>query len=121
MTIKASAFIASNPTFIKILMLATSPEDGEALAALRKATQMLKNAGLTFEELFITRESPADDSFIIKEIYKLIPRCTESEQRFLAGIVNFFEAHGYLSEKQKTAAMNTLNKARARTPHRPRA
>src|ERR1035437_5238070 len=53
-----------NATFTKIMMLTTSSNDSEALAALRKANNILREPKVSWEELLnATAPKPADQSF----------------------------------------------------------
>jgi hypothetical protein len=55
------------PMLVKLLMMTTSPNDGEALTAIRKANAMLAGANVNWEEFLkavqTTNAAQADQSF----------------------------------------------------------
>lgn len=51
------------PMLIKLLMMTTSPNDGEALTAIRKANAMLASANVNWEEFLKAVQTTNDQSF----------------------------------------------------------
>ena len=73
---------APSPTFVKLMMLATSPNDHEAIASLRKANQILAAHNISWEQL-LTGKKSAETIFKEKnpgvvEMLKVVKRHLEA-------------------------------------------
>ena len=117
------------PIFVKLMMMTTSPHDGEALTAIRKANAILASANVNWEEFLkaLTSSSPqsssskvADDEFEDvgrrsgkhddeKEINRLFARAFSNTPKnsgfrnFLDSVYEWWEEKGFLTEKQYQA------------------
>jgi hypothetical protein len=112
--------------FIKVLGMTTSTHDGEALAAIRKANELLKAAGVTWREYIeavdITRKAkggkqappppPPQDDFEdievdeIREMLDVLLRTVSPQspfRNFIESVNQQFCDNGHLSEKQIAA------------------
>ncbi|MFQ5742007.1 MAG: hypothetical protein ACE5HV_00280 [Acidobacteriota bacterium] len=105
--------------FIKIMMLATSPSDGEALSALRKANAMLAEMNNSWEELLRgkVRMRAADDDeaprgkhhtdaeeidTLFEDLFTSVSPAS-SFRDFVESVHEWWEDKGFLTEKQYQA------------------
>lgn len=96
---------------LKLLMLATSDNDHEALVAFRKATALLASHDMTWSDLVTAppekkRQTPQD--LVRQQLNDLLELAqehllSESTETFVRSIANQFAKRGYLSPKQRTA------------------
>lgn len=94
----------------KCLELATSDNDHEALAALRKANQLRKRLGFTWTELLFRGTKPGVEpaqkpsgEFDVELAYELIlanPDLNAWEEDFVFGSYSQFRQRGHLSAAQ---------------------
>lgn len=116
----------------KIMEMTASDKDGEALNAARMATSMVKDAGMTWEQLLaepaqrqvtvtVTRHAPPQqaeqregwipphlkDKVTIDMMFRAVfatPRSGNEEfWQFMDSIHNWFQQHGALTQKQYQA------------------
>lgn len=92
---------------IKILSLTTSNHDGEALAAIRKANQIMRDLGVGWPDAFPRKEETrksqksVDDPETIFDLgHAYFDRMSESQKNFFRGLRNYWDEHGRLSERQ---------------------
>ena len=121
------------PIFVKLMMMTTSPHDGEALTAIRKANAILASANVNWEEFLKALTGPSskpssskvaddddDDEFEDvgrrsgkhddeREINRLFARAFSNTPKnsgfrnFLDSVYEWWEEKGFLTEKQYQA------------------
>ena len=107
--------------FIKLMMLSTSDQDGEALAALRKANAVLAEANMNWEELIRAKakaeirpdERPATgvaEPFIEEMLEELLRDVKGSFRDFIVSISEWYDKHGSLTPKQYAAIKKAWDK-----------
>jgi hypothetical protein len=108
--------------FVKLMGMTTSPHDGEALNALRKANAMLAASNLTWQELLAVtspsqpRQQPAtfrdvpseqkkhtDSKEIDRLFEQAFHRARGSFREFLESIHDWWETKKFLTERQYQA------------------
>lgn len=120
-----------NPTFVKLMMMTTSDNDGEALTAIRKANAALRAAGLNWQDLLGShgrapppppRPEPKwgdvnrrgdryDDEDEINSLFdKAFNNADPSANfyEFLVSIRTWWENKGWLTEKQYRALKRSV-------------
>jgi hypothetical protein len=108
----------------KVMMLTTSDNDSEALAALRKANALLKQRGLNWEDIFaaLTEAAASDEDEDDSEDYEaariraalavaMRSAGSESFRDFLDSIAEQFAEKGFLSPKQRAAVFKSARRA----------
>lgn len=123
--------LADFERFKKVMMLTTSPVDAEALAALRKANEVLAANGKTWcevldrvvkveSEIEPAEDQPTDASRIrAREIDDMFDEVEASDPRgsfadFIADIKRQWNDVRWLSAAQVTALKNAADRARKR-------
>lgn len=114
MNAKASDF----EIFIKLMMLSTSPNDGEALTALRKANAKLHSIGRNWEELLRGKVAVSDfpdapslggdlrrgikhtDAAIQIILDDLMSEVRGGFRDYIESVNEWWETRGYLTDKQ---------------------
>jgi hypothetical protein len=108
--------------FFKVVNLSTSPVDGEALSAIRKAHAMLKAKNTTWEMVILGRPRKAEftdepsgkknkkksegtDDDLIKHMFSVVMASVKgrSSEDFIDSIHTFYKTVGFLSAKQRSA------------------
>ena len=129
MTMSLKAF----STLKRVMQLATSDNDAEALAALRKANSLLQAAGVDWQRVFercVTvgievEEAPeevdrrahrARERTEILEAFETVEESdpTGSFADFIASLKEQFDKRGTLTENQKAALLKSADRARDR-------
>lgn len=95
----------------KLLMLATSDNDHEALAAFRKATDILRSSAMTWNDLVagVPEAQPSQTNAVTRDKLNYLlglakeHALTESTERFVRSIATQFVKRGSLSPKQQAA------------------
>ena len=109
----------SKNRLLKLLRLTTSPHDGEALAAIRKANEMLSSRKLEWASLILPtapppkqKSSARDD--VIEQMFDFLEsaRLSESSREFVESLRDYWDRLGDLTEKQHAALTKTYNFAR---------
>ncbi len=110
--------------FVKVMMLTTSPIEGEALSATRMANSMLAAANLNWEE-FLNARAPAappsppatsgkhhvDED--IDEMFESVSANLDPESsfcEFIESLHEWWEKKGFLTEKQYAALKNSYER-----------
>lgn len=115
--------------FIKLMMMATSTNDGEALTALRKANAKLAAINRNWEELLRGKVAAADfpdipmggdldrgrgvkhtDPFISTMLDELLQNTKGGFADFVSDVNRFWEEKGFLTEKQYQAIRKSWEK-----------
>jgi len=114
--------------FIKLMMMTTSPNDGECLNAARRANSMLAEANLDWDDFLrgkakiITSTASTQTNYSGKkyqnsaEIEAMLNNVLETSKRgtsfygFLESLSNWWEANGFLTEKQYNALRKTYER-----------
>ena len=110
--------------FVKVMMLTSSPVEGEALAATRMANNLLAEVDLNWDEflnnLTQTPSKPKPRKNSVKhtdaeEINKMFEAVVAgldpdtSFSGFIESLHSWWEKHGFLTEKQYTALKNSYD------------
>ena len=103
---------------VKLLGMIGSDHDGEALNAARLADKLVREAGLTWAEVFSegspkTKRISVDPGEIVEEIVEIYKSCIHLRSRDIS-FLNGIEGHYYLSEKQLAWLHDLLERARAK-------
>ena len=111
--------------FIKLMMMTTSPNDGEVLNAVRMANAALIEANLNWDEFLrgkakVTGDAQTvhsgkkyDNASEINQMFEAVLRSVKSGTSFygfLESIHGFFEANSFLTEKQYNALRKTYER-----------
>jgi len=108
--------------FFKVVNLSTSPVDGEALSAIRKAHAMLKAQDTTWEMVILghprkaefteepspkkeKKKSGGNDDDLIKHMFSVVRVSVKgrSSEDFIDSIHIFYNTAGFLTAKQRSA------------------
>jgi hypothetical protein len=108
--------------FIKLMMLTTSDQDGEALTALRKANAMLAAENKNWEEFLAVGAGPSSTNYgvakytdpkvidpIFEKLFREVPYMSGFRD-FVNDVYQFWLSNHFLTEKQFQA----LNRAASR-------
>lgn len=113
--------------FVKLMMVATSANDHEALAALRKANAMLAAENLNWEEFLFARSGVPHyltktkmkgagvqprEKFsgpdVSRKLDALLRDAQGSFGDFVASVKEFYDTNGFLTERQHEAISNAF-------------
>lgn len=112
--------------FTKLMMLTTSPHDGEALVALRKANAMLAAMNNNWEDFIqsrvkMTKEAPEPSGEFHREVdeindmFEYLDRSVpirSSFREFVDSLHEWWEENEFLTDKQYIALKNACNTTR---------
>ncbi len=120
--------LADRDRFIKIMMLTSSPSEGEALNAIRMANGLLMAANLNWEEFLGARGADAGagaetkprarktqrhTSGDIEEMFEGVSQGLDPDSsfyRFIESLHTWWEEHGFLTDKQYEALKNSYER-----------
>lgn len=115
-------------TFIKLMNLTTSDQDGEALVALRKANAVLMESNINWEQLLRSKVSvkdagqnqttykgrqftnTAEIDAMFDALFKKIPTTSSFRTGFLDDVHKWWEEKGFLTEKQYNAVLKSYER-----------
>lgn len=105
--------------FFKVVNLSQSSEDGEALAAIRRANAMLKDQNTTWEMVILGKPRKAEfseeplkkskkkgtDDELIKQMFGAVKSSVKGRpaEDFIESIYTFWKTAGFLTVKQRAA------------------
>lgn len=112
----------------KMMAMTTSSQEGEQLNAIRMANKILKDNGLTWEDIFsrtvnvaqtIIMEEPVieteDKSNAIQESFNYLrARQLGDFRKFITSLEEQWEDQAYLSKEQRVALFNAVRREQAR-------
>jgi len=111
--------------FIKLMMMTTSPNDGEVLTAIRMANATLIEANLNWDEFLrgkakITGDAPTvhsgkqyDNADEINQMFDAVLKSVKpgtSFHKFLESVHDWWDVRGSLTEKQYKALRKTYER-----------
>jgi hypothetical protein len=135
MTVNGPGSLQPDGLFVKLMMMTTSPNDAEALIALRKANRILSEAKVNWAELLAATRQPNevprqserrrpepewknvgderhDDADEIDSLFEraFAQKMSEGFEEFLCSVRMWWERRGFLTERQYRAVKRAASR-----------
>lgn len=104
---------------ITLLSKTATPNDSECLKAIRMANRILLDSKRSWESVFAVNQSASSEHSIREMLDMLLEERTGMKPKiaaFITSLSEYFEEHGYLSDRQEASLHRTFKISQRKGP-----